>query len=336
MSTIETDPVASAAAATAVGLHPGTVLKQAREARSESLNEVAQALKLSLAQLSAIESGKFETLPGPTFVRGFVRNYARHLGLDAEPLLKALEAGGAIPGVVTGAGVGAVAVAVVDLTPVSNARGDMPTSDEQRQRASYVPMTLVIVSLLILIAGGLYFGWFETQPVPQAEDVEQSEPEIIPDGENTGTEEDTLSPSSPESPAAAAQSPAPAEVLPPVSATTVAAVPAVASAPTPTPAPASAASPAPANPAPVNGLKPGLRLNFGEDAWFEVREGKDGSGKLLVSGVGTAGSSRNVQGTPPFFVVLGNAGMVKIEFNGKSVDLAPYTNKKSVASLTLQ
>lgn len=319
MSTIEFDPVASAKAA--VGSHPGEVLKQAREARAESLNEVAQALKLSLVQLSAIESGKFESLPGPTFVRGFVRNYARHLGLDVEPLLAALEAGGAIPAAVT---------AAVDLTPVSNAKGDMPTSDEQRQRASYVPMTLVIVSLLILIAGGLYFGWFETQPAPGSETIEQSEPEIIPDGDNVGPEVGTQTPASPavegtggaQSPAGASALALPAEAAAPATGT---------AASVPVSAPASTASPSPAN-----ALKPVLRLDFNEEAWFEVREGKDGSGKLLVNGVGTAGSSRNVQGTPPFFVVLGNAGSVKVEFNGKPVDLAPHTKKNSVASLTLQ
>lgn len=69
----------------------GATLKAAREAAGLSLGEVADRLKLSLKQLEAIESDRFEVLPGPAFARGFVRNYARFLGLDAVPLMTRLE-----------------------------------------------------------------------------------------------------------------------------------------------------------------------------------------------------------------------------------------------------
>ncbi|AXK39729.1 helix-turn-helix domain-containing protein [Crenobacter cavernae] len=70
----------------------GARLKAARESRGLSLGEVADRLKLSLKQLEAIEADRFEALPGATFVRGFVRNYARYLEVDAEPLMHALDA----------------------------------------------------------------------------------------------------------------------------------------------------------------------------------------------------------------------------------------------------
>lgn len=70
----------------------GATLKAAREAAGLSLGEVADRLKLSLKQLEAIEGDRFEALPGPAFVRGFVRNYARFLGVDAGPLMTRLEA----------------------------------------------------------------------------------------------------------------------------------------------------------------------------------------------------------------------------------------------------
>lgn len=70
----------------------GEALRSARETAGLSLNEVADRLKLSLRQLEAIERDDFGTLPGPTFVRGFVRNYARFLEIDPAPLMEALDA----------------------------------------------------------------------------------------------------------------------------------------------------------------------------------------------------------------------------------------------------
>lgn len=69
----------------------GARLKAAREAAGLGLGEVADRLKLSLRQLDAIERDDFDALPGATFVRGFVRNYARFLEVDPEPLMQALE-----------------------------------------------------------------------------------------------------------------------------------------------------------------------------------------------------------------------------------------------------
>ncbi|MDN0081380.1 helix-turn-helix domain-containing protein [Crenobacter sp. SG2305] len=69
----------------------GARLKAAREAAGLSLGDVADRLKLSIRQLEALESDNFDALPGPAFVRGFVRNYARFLDLDSAPLMAALE-----------------------------------------------------------------------------------------------------------------------------------------------------------------------------------------------------------------------------------------------------
>ena len=53
--------------------------------------QVAQQLKLSVRQVIAIEQEAFDELPSNLFIRGFVRNYARLLKIDAEPLLAAVE-----------------------------------------------------------------------------------------------------------------------------------------------------------------------------------------------------------------------------------------------------
>ena len=65
----------------------GARLAQARERRGWSINEIASRVRLSPKQVSALERMALEELPGPVFVRGFLRTYAREVGLDAAPLL---------------------------------------------------------------------------------------------------------------------------------------------------------------------------------------------------------------------------------------------------------
>ena len=65
----------------------GAQLEAAREAAGLSLDEVAQQLKLAPRQVQALEETTSRVLPGRTFVRGFVRNYARLLNLDPDLLV---------------------------------------------------------------------------------------------------------------------------------------------------------------------------------------------------------------------------------------------------------
>lgn len=69
----------------------GPKLAAAREAKGLSTAEVASKLRLGVRQVEALEADAFDRLPGEVFVRGFVRNYARFLELDAEELLPSQE-----------------------------------------------------------------------------------------------------------------------------------------------------------------------------------------------------------------------------------------------------
>ena len=71
------------------------MLRAAREAMGMSLDTVAQQLKLAPRQVTALEEDDFARLPGRTFVRGFLRNYARLVRIDAEKVLAALPGGDA-------------------------------------------------------------------------------------------------------------------------------------------------------------------------------------------------------------------------------------------------
>jgi len=88
-STREADPIATQSA--------GTLLRVARESAGMSIDAVAQQLKLAPRQVQALEDDAFAQLPGRTFVRGFLRNYARLVHLDADALLASLPDAAASP-----------------------------------------------------------------------------------------------------------------------------------------------------------------------------------------------------------------------------------------------
>lgn len=65
----------------------GHILREARENKGLTLEEVQASTRINIRYLAALESGNFDALPTPVHVRGFLRNYARYLGLDQQPLL---------------------------------------------------------------------------------------------------------------------------------------------------------------------------------------------------------------------------------------------------------
>lgn len=65
----------------------GEELRREREIRGISLKEISDATKISKRFLEAIENNDHRTLPAPVFTRGFVREYARYLGLSAEDMV---------------------------------------------------------------------------------------------------------------------------------------------------------------------------------------------------------------------------------------------------------
>jgi len=68
----------------------GGLLKEAREAAGLSIDDVSHLLKLAPRQVLALEQQDFAALPPRAFVRGFMRNYARLLNIDADAVLEAL------------------------------------------------------------------------------------------------------------------------------------------------------------------------------------------------------------------------------------------------------
>ena len=66
---------------------PGAMLRAARESAGMSVEQVAEKLHLLQSVVSSLEKDCYDRIRGETFVRGYLRNYARLLGVDAEEVL---------------------------------------------------------------------------------------------------------------------------------------------------------------------------------------------------------------------------------------------------------
>jgi len=282
-----------------VGFSPGAALRGARVARGLSIEEVAHALKLAPRQIEAIEADAFDQLRGLTFARGFVRNYARHLGLDAEPLVGAIVAD--------------TDPRQVELAPVSNARGEMPVA--RSSMGTLLPAGITLAVLVAVALAGWHFGWYRVPTASVAHDqaapvaVDVARPADAP--RRQGGQASEMSPPQP------VVAPAP-EAVP-----TPAAVP----------APAATQEPSAAKAPPAPGMQR-MSFQFDGDSWVEIR---DGRGKVVHSQLHKAGSADDVDvgGGGPYTLVIGNAGSVRLRVNDKPVDLAPHV-RVSVARLNVQ
>lgn len=65
----------------------GQALKQERERKFYSIEEIEKATKIRKELLEALEKGDYKKLPPPTFVQGFIKNYSKFLGLNSEQML---------------------------------------------------------------------------------------------------------------------------------------------------------------------------------------------------------------------------------------------------------
>lgn len=307
----------------------GSQLKAAREARQMSVSDIAMALKLGARQVEALENGDWQGLPGKTFIRGFVRNYARLLQVDAAPLMGQLDAVLESP---------QVRLAL----PEQKRQVTMPYSGRPRKRDYAMVWTGVG---LVAIAAAVYVLWpadfsglkedvdsvvalfssKEPAPPPAAA-APQPEP-VFPPGT---TPQQVMNPQA-VAPAEAPAAPPPAPTLVPPPVLQEPSAPQAQKPLVPPPQPAPAAQPS--EPQPVAADKAGaLRLSFEQDSWVEVR---DGHGKVLFSQIARAGSEQNVEGQGPFSLVIGNAPGVKLTLRGRPVELAAHT-QGNVARLKLE
>ncbi|HEX8009558.1 MAG TPA: RodZ domain-containing protein [Casimicrobiaceae bacterium] len=289
---------------------PGARLRASREAAGLSLDQVAQQLKLAPRQVKALEDEDFAQLPGRTFARGFVRNYARLLNLDADSLLAQLPDAAQAP-----------ALGAPALRPTGAAIADLPTAAVAR--FSLMRWLIPVVLVASIAAAGAY-EWYRggagvpggasrpAAPAPRAsaELPAQSPTQLPTQPPAVASPAGTISVRLP-NPLAAGDSASAAQSS---DASTRAAA-----APSP-----EAAAAAPETLAP-------LVLRYRGPAWTEVR---DRDGQVLLSRLVAAGAEQEIRGTGPFDIVIGNARAVTLVHRGKPIELSRYT-RQNVARLRL-
>ena len=320
---------------------PGPALRDAREALGISAEEVAGAMNLPLDIVRGLEENDFESLPPPTFTRGYIRSYARLLRLDGDVLIREYGDAACHEG---------DAKLVVDVS--------RPALSELPQRRPGWVFGGSVLAVALAGAAALWWAWpEETAPSRLGAGTTESEQRRTAADDSGG---ETRSPNrvgasgpsavavdTPTSVAAlpsveARSSSNDASIPPPdVQATAADAVadvggepePRVEEPPTPVSPSAEAEAPSPVSPASQLGMDGAdvIELTFEEDCWVEVY---DGEGRVVHMDMGLGGESLRLRGEAPFSLRLGNAGATALAFNGEPVPLAPHT-RANVATLDL-
>jgi cytoskeleton protein RodZ len=279
----------------------GEQLAAARQSRGLAVVDVAQALKLGVRQVEALESGDWQALPGQTFIRGFVRNYARLLGLDAAPLMAQLDK--------------VLEKPVSGLVVPAAQQGAMPPAGNpgrKRDRA-------VIFSggALVALAALAYF--LMPGDLSGLRDSAQS---LL---DSLARQEEPVAPLvTPVAEPAFPPGATPQQIISPQAVLPASEETAASAAVAPIAAPLTAGTTAAASDQ--------MRFVFDKESWLEVR---DRDNRLIFSQRLAAGSEQLLAGAAPLSLVIGFAPGVRLFWQGKAVDLTPHT-KGDVARLVLE
>jgi cytoskeleton protein RodZ len=314
---------------------PGGRLQAARVERGLEVASVADALRVTPRIIEALEADRFEVFDAPVYARGFLRTYARFVGVPAEEVLAAYDA---LAG----------EQAEPSLIP--------PTTAGPLQR-DYGRFKIVgVFALALLLVGASYWWWMTRSaalveslpPAPVTAAPAASVPlaNVTPDTSDvelalappeSASDKSVPDAAAPAAPAAAGPAVAPivakTDSAPPATKTALAPAPAAkpAAAAAAPPAATSVTLPAPQAkvqakaPAPVvssaTGAAPAaaqIVLRVRSDCWVEVR---GAGGVRLYYGLLKAGQTQVIDGPAPWFVFLGYAYGVDLTVAGKQVEV---------------
>ena len=296
----------------------GLAFRTAREGAGLTRDEVADALHLDVAVVSAIEDGRFADLPMRPYARGYVRNYARVLGLDADELARRFDAADA-----------------GRPEPSAVPRHRVTPKAEFALRPLALGYAAIVAVLLIALGAVLWTAWrVQDWQFPFLADDAVESPNVEPATESpAGPPNVSPWPNVAEEPVGA-----PLAREEPITPALAVAPPAQAAEPEDTGAPSldravqepaltSEAIPD-AGPSLADGLVGELTVVFDDDSWVTV---DDATGRQLFGDLGRNGRTVTVAGPVPLSVLVGNAVAVRVEFDGESVDLGPFTSENNVA-----
>lgn len=302
----------------------GEVLQAARVAKQLTQQDISNNLRYSVKQINALENGEYHLLPDAMITRGFIRNYAKLLEIDAEPLLASYRQ--------------SVSSESDTMIAVRSSMRPVQLTKESQPWLKYILASILV--LLFLLAWLFYVDYM---PKPSSVAVEKT-PEVIEEAAPAATEP------LPEIALPAAQRLAEDDVTAP----DLIADPNVTLNPTTQPAtnvadvkpldtvaqadlkplapPVSQQILAPVTASPVKPADKTLNMTFTAQTWVSVT---DKSGKVVYEKMSRNGDKATINIAPPLNLVIGNASGTKLNFGGKDIDLAPNT-KDNVARITLE
>ncbi len=274
----------------------GAMLHDERRRQSLSVGDVSRHLKLSIRQVEALERDDYQGFGSPVFVHGFLRNYAKLLGLDAALLISAADR--------------KLVSAARKPEPAAHHGIDVPLEEPgDREQKSVMPLFLAAAILVAGVAAWMLMHQEEPAPaggVP-GDMISSQSPDGGAAGPDAGTD-DVVPLTEPG-----------ADIVPEPE-------PAAVSAPR-------AAAKAGVSASNVSQVEPGrLQLGFREESWVEVT---DRYGEVIFAELVPQGVARLITGSPPLTVIIGNAGGVDLVYNGKPINLSLHT-RVDVARLTLE
>lgn len=297
----------------------GDSLRAARIAADWTVSEVANKLNLTENMVESIEGNQFERLPGTTFARGYIRSYAKILGLSADQLAKQFD---------RQIGSSSIEGAVHSIDRVGEAR---------RISRGMLQFSAFVIFLIIIAAA--YYAWqMLTVEKPVASNksavFERVEVERADGSVHVQTldelEDQAVAFALEAGAAAAADVDVPADATlddpqqvdgaEPLPATTEQAVNAPEDITEQSTLENTTLTETQAEQVPV--LAPGMgaaQLSFANDCWLRVN---DADGKEVTSGLKRAGEQLTVTGKAPLDVHLGYAKGVSIIYNGEPVDFS--------------
>ncbi|MGM3175866.1 cytoskeleton protein RodZ [Dickeya lacustris] len=301
---------------------PGERLRDARERLGLTQQVVAERLCLKLSTVREIEEDNTPAGLAPTFLRGYIRSYARLVHLPEEELLPMLEKQ-------------VVPSRVANVAPMQS----LALGKSRKRRDGW----LMLFTWLILIGVlGLTVAWWWQNHQAQQQEINSmvdhaNDPQSRKSAQAAEDVEpvDTDDNAQVDAPAAgnnavATNAPVASPVTP--SSATAPSAPTAAASAAPQPLLDQAAT-TPASTVAQATNEPGaISLRFNADCWLEV---VDATGKKLLSGVQRGGSALSLSGQAPYRLKIGAPGAVQIDFQGKPVDLSRFVKSHQVARLTL-
>ncbi|NOI01303.1 DUF4115 domain-containing protein [Vibrio kanaloae] len=282
----------------APALEAGTLLKNKRESLGLTQKQISDRLKLRVTLIQQIEENQFESDQVATFMRGYIRSYAKYVNLDEKVVLSALHHAG----------------------DAQHQEQEMLSFSRKTKTEKHNSRIMLLTwSIFAVIAGISSLWWWQNQ---QQDTLSQSlvnaeSPEELVVEEPLTPELDSLA------------------VIESVDALTV--VSAAESSDTVTQVEETQAAaevdsvvaePEAVTPESVANQ---LVMQFSADCWIQV---KDAAGKTLSTGIKKAGQTLNLSGMAPYKVILGAPEGVSMTFASEPVDLSGYTSGK-VARITL-